>query len=261
MFNSFVNDLVLFISIITFLTIVLVILIGYIFFAYQKRQLIYKKGIEEINLAHKTKLLDTKIQVQEHTFQQISSDIHDNIGQKLSLAKLQLNKIDFEHNHKTKDVINDVVQIITDSLNDLRDLSRSLSTDLIKSNGFIRAMENEIVQLNKIGHFVFKMRVVGDSVFLDVEKEVVLFRMAQEIIANIIKHSSARKIELELHFIGNQLTLNFADDGKGFEINKVKDSNGILNIKRRAETLGGNAVFTSTLGQGTIVNIKIPIND
>ena len=261
MFDTSINDLVLFISIITFLSIFLVVMIAYILFAYQKRHLQFKKGLEEIKLVHENILLDSKIQVQEHTFQQISSDIHDNIGQKLSLAKLQLNRLDLEHGLNNKEMISNVIQIITESLNDLRDLSRSLSTDLIKSNGFIKAMENEIVQLKKTGHYNLKMLIVGDAVFFDVEKEVVLFRIAQEVLTNIIKHAEATNIDIELHFFDEYLNLCLSDNGKGFDLNKVNDSNGLLNIKRRAVTLGGDAVFKSTIGQGTIVKIKIPLYD
>ena len=221
---------------------------------YKSNQAKYNDDIIKLQTQFENDQLKAQIQVQETTFQHISREIHDNIGQKLSLAKLQLNTI----SHDEKGLIENVVQIITESLDDLRNLSRSLSAEFIAGNGFIRTLENEIEQLNRTGLYLFKLVVIGEPVYTGSEKDVVLFRIVQEALNNIMKHAQASEINIQLHYSGIALSVEIADNGKGFDINEVANSNGIKNIQNRATLLDGSALFESTPGKGTILKINIP---
>jgi signal transduction histidine kinase len=138
-------------------------------------------------------------------------------------------------------------------------LSRSLSLDFIANNGFIKAIENEIEKLNKSGLFQFKLIVQGDSQFLDLDKELMLFRIVQESLNNVVKHAQAKQILIKLHYTTNNLLVSIEDDGIGFDVNKKSNGSGLSNISKRAQSIGGIATISSSKSTGTIVQINIPI--
>lgn len=256
------NIAIYFIIICTILLVILTIFIINIIMMVQRNNRRYFQETTVLKEAHENELLKTQIKVQENTFQQISREIHDNIGQKLSLAKLYLNMVDVNNYSKTKEVLEEVVTIMTTSLADLRDVSRSLSSDLIKNNGFIKALENEIVQLNKLNRYQFKLVVTGESVFLKAEKELVIFRIIQESLNNIMKHAEATQIGIKIYFsLNGYLEIAIQDNGKGFDVDANISSNGINNIHQRAKLLKGEASIQSVLQEGTIVHVKIPYYD
>ena len=251
------NSLLIFVLFIVVILIVLVLFIGFLIFLYQKKQIQHKQKISNLKIIHENDKLKTQIQVQEATFQFISREIHDNIGQKISLAKLHLNTLSESDN----DILQNIIQILTESLNDLRDLSRSMSSEFISNNGFIKALENEIQQLSKIERYNFKLTITGNPVFFNSEKDVILFRIVQESLANIIKHAEATQIHFNLHYTQNYMQVEIIDNGVGFIPSEKSDSNGIKNIISRAKLLDGIADFISVSGKGTIVKVKIPIYD
>ena len=251
------NSLLIFILLIIFILMTLVLFIGFLIYLYQKKQTQHNQKISNLKIIHENDKLKAQIQVQEATFQFISREIHDNIGQKISLAKLHLNTLTGFEN----DIVQNIIQILTDSLNDLRDLSRSLSSEFISNNGFIKALENEIEQLSKIERYNFKLNITGGPVFFNSEKDVFLFRIVQESLANIIKHAEATQINIKLHYTKKHLQIEIIDNGVGFIHSEKLDSNGIKNITSRAKLMDGIAEFISVPGKGTIVKVKIPIYD
>jgi two-component system, NarL family, sensor kinase len=251
------NSLLIFVLLIVFILLILVLFIGFLIFLYQKKQNQHKQKISNLKIIHENDKLKTQIQVQEATFQFISREIHDNIGQKISLAKLHLNTLSESEN----DILQSIIQILTDSLNDLRDLSRSMSSEFISNNGFIKAIENEIQQLSKIERYNFKLTITGNPVFFNSEKDVILFRIVQESLANIIKHAEATQIHFNLHYTQNYMQIEVNDNGVGFIPSEKSDSNGIKNITSRAKLMDGFAEFISVPSKGTTVKVKIPIYD
>jgi len=261
MFKESINQLVYFILFSSLLMIVVALFVAYVIHSYKQRQINNLKNLNELKSLHENQLLKAQIQVQEQTFEHISNEIHDNIGQKLSLAKLHLNSIDTIENLYHKELLTDSIKIITESLNDLRDLSRSMSFDFISNNGFIKAIENDINQMNKSGQYNIKLTITGDPVFLEAQLEVVLYRITQEVLSNIIKHADATKVNIQLHYTANELNLEITDNGCGFDINTNEKGNGLNNIQKRAQSLNGEAFITSKSGTGTTITIKIPIYD
>jgi signal transduction histidine kinase len=250
-----------FVIICSLVFILLVLAIYLLINVYKKKQTDFKKSILEIKTSHENELLQTKLLIQEQTFQNISREIHDNVGQKLSFAKLQLNSIVIPENKHDADLLSDSINIITHSLDDLRDLSKSLNADYIQNNGLILALENQIFQLGKSGKHQMKLKVTGESQFLDADKELILFRIVQEALNNIIKHADAMEISINLHYSKVDLVLKIADNGIGFDMQEKKDGQGLINIKRRTEHLKGDFNIESIRSQGTVITIKIPYYD
>ena len=261
MLDSREENVLIFIVILVLLFLVLSLLVISMIYKYQKKQMLHFLGVNELQSKHENEILKTQIKIQEATFQNISKEIHDNIGQKLSLAKLQLNTSGYDKNKFYKDLIHDAIQNISESISDLRDLSRSMSSDFIANLGLIKALENEIGQVGKTGQYKFKFTLTGEPIYMDAEKELMLFRIVQESINNTIKHAHSTEIHILLHYTSMLLQIDIVDNGIGFDVSISKEGQGLSNIKNRAILLNGEATITSAIGKGTQITIKIPLNE
>lgn len=250
-----------FIIICTLLLLLLSLFISFLTTKYKQRQVSYQKDIDELKINYENELLRSRISVQDQTFQKISREIHDNIGQKLSLAKLQISDAIVSLQLNENNFFQIALQTLTSSISDLRDLSRSLSADYIAVHGLIKALENEIFQLNRTGYLHFNLKVTGEPGLISVENEIVAFRIIQESLSNILKHADASNVFISVYYSKNAMTVQVKDDGHGFDTTQVYDSNGLTNIKKRAESIHAELQIISAIGNGTEITIKIPYHE
>ena len=236
----------------------LTVFITTIIYRYQQKQNIYFKDIETLKAAHENALLQSQLEIQEQTFQNISREIHDNIGQKLTLAKLYLNTLDQNDQEKSIVIVNDSVSMISEAINDLTDISRSMSSEIILNNGFIKALEYEVRQLERSGIYDISLSITGDTIFLSESTELLLFRIVQEAVNNIIKHATAKSIGISLLYELDVLTMEISDNGIGFDSTTTGIGTGLQNIKKRAAMLKGSLEICSKPGNGTKIKIEIP---
>lgn len=260
MYNSSEQGIIVFVAIASALILAMAVFISYIIYRYQQKQNKYYNELENLKIMHENDILQSQIEIQEQTFQHISKEIHDNIGQKLTLAKLHLNTLYLANEKRTDSQIKDAVTMISESIIGLRDISRSLSSESILNNGLEKALEYEFEHLQRSGLYAISFEVTGKTIFLNGQHELVLFRIVQEAINNIIKHAQASKIDILLHFEVHELSLQIKDNGRGFSTEHNHPcGNGISNMKRRAITLNGIIEISSAPGTGTCINIKIPV--
>jgi two-component system NarL family sensor kinase len=244
----------------TFMILLLLGFILMILFLHRKKQTNFAIQMESIKTNAEKELLKTQLEIQEQTFQYISRDIHDNIGQFISLAKLQLNTLDFDHLTIAKEKIAHSADLLTKALDDLRDLSRSLSSDLIRTNGLVATIELQMIHLKRLDQVEVNFGVLGESRFLDEQKEIFILRIIQEAVNNLIRHSDARKVDILLNYEPGQLSLSVTDNGKGFDPSIVRNrqSSGIINMTKRAKMIGGTFTILSSMGAGTTVLLSVP---
>lgn len=260
MFTSSTEAVVIFVIVCTLLIALLIGFVTYTINRYQQKQNAYFKGLEELKIAHSNELLQSQLKIQEQTFENISREIHDNIGQKLTLAKLHLNTLDLDDENSTAIRLKDSISMISEAINDLSDISRSMSSEIILNNGLIEGLEFEVALLNKSCLYNITLSVKGNVVFLESQKELLLFRIVQEALNNIVKHANASIILIELFFDESRLLLQISDNGKGFLNNlNAKSGTGIANMKRRSNLLDGNFCIESHMGKGTEIKINIPL--
>jgi two-component system NarL family sensor kinase len=252
--------IILFIFIITTcLVLLLLVFVLLILYLYRKRQQKFSIDLENIKTNFEKELLKTQLEIQEQTFQYISQEIHDNIGQFLSLAKLRLNTLDFSNLRLAREHVADSTDMLTKALDDLRDLSRSLSSEIIRTNGLATAIELQIAQLKKLELPVVDYVVEGEYQFLDEQKEIFILRILQEAINNIIRHSEARRVNILLSYRDTELSLSISDNGKGFNRSAISNhrSSGINNMTKRAKMIGAIFNVESRTGAGTTVNLSL----
>jgi signal transduction histidine kinase len=224
---------------------------------YDKKSKEYLLDMDNIKLTHDKNLLTTQIEIQEQTFENISREIHDNIGQKLSLIKLNLNTLSPNQQGKDFEKINLSANLISTVISDLRDISKSLGSDNILANGLVKAIEAEVLQLSNSGKYEIALNVYGEQVFLDSKKELILYRIIQEAINNILKHADATKIFIDIHFEEKILMIKIRDDGPGFISDQNNNGAGLKNMQRRVSIIDGKIEIISNAG--TAIIVKIPL--
>lgn len=234
---------------------------------YRRRQIKNFKEKQLLESQFSQALLQTQLEIQEQTLKTISEEIHDNIGQALSLAKLKLNTIDITKQEQLIEKITDSKNLVSKAIQDLRDLSRSLNTDNIAAMGLIRAVEYELELFRKSG-FATDLRINGTITRMEPQRELIIFRIVQEALTNIIKHAEAGTITVTAVYNTDALELQVQDDGKGIpvilDINKEESSNkslGLRNMHNRAKMVGATFSMESVPGNGTVIKLSIPFNN
>lgn len=240
---------------------ILLIAVGaFLVVRYQKKKFEYVQHIFTLQKEHEAAILQSQLEIQEQTFQAISQEVHDNVGQILSLAKVQLN-IASSTLQDPQGIIVAAGESVGRAMADLRDIARSLSTDRISQMDLILVIRQETDRINKTQLLNCSMQVIGIPVFMTASKKLVIFRMVQEILNNILKHADARHADIIVDFEPLQLRLEINDNGRGFQWNNETNSGGgmgLHNIIKRTAMIGGKAVIDSALGSGTHIQLNIP---
>jgi len=221
----------------------------------RKHKLILEK--ELLGAQFEQTLLQAKLEIQEQTFRDISQELHDNIGQVLSLISINLNTLDSTHN---ADKIAKMDELLGKALTDLRNLSHSLDADYIRNNGWTGLVVKLMNSLENTGKFKAVTELDDNLPRLGTEKPIILFRMIQEVINNIIKHAGANTIYLKAKKESDRLMITIEDNGKGFSENMVSGGAGLNNLQNRAKMINAELGIKSETGQGTVVTIAIETN-
>jgi len=257
------NDIIIFLLVTTVIILLLTGLIIMLIYLYKKKQVSYQQTVDTLKLDHEKNLLAAQLEMQEGTFQHVSREIHDNISLSLTLAKLHLNTLNLEQREQANFQVNSSIELISKSINNLSGISKSLNSDIIGSQGLIKALENEIQRIRETGLFRIEFRVTGDPVYMDAKKDLIIFRIVQEAFNNIIRHANATSCDLVLHYDTSALLITAIDDGVGFDVHsesKASENNkaGLKNMRTRAKMIGGNMQIESSFGKGSMLKFTIP---
>ena len=239
-------------------TLLLLCIFGFVFFfviAYNKRYRQYEEEKAELLRLFEMEKLNAQLEIQEQTLKHISGEIHDNIGQILSLVGLQLSTLPTTNEGKREHT----TELLNKAIGDLRDLSKSLDTDRITSIGIVEAVTYELQLLEKTGKYKTNIETEGDFEELTADKTIILYRIIQEVINNIIKHSKADTVSI---YIGGNNLESFCtmrDKGVGFVSEELNNKGlGLKNIITRASLVGGKANIDSIPNEGTVITFSIP---
>lgn len=257
------DDIIIFLLVTTSIILVMAGFVITIVLLYRKKQISYQKDIDHIKAEYEKAILNTQLEIQEQTFKNISKEIHDNIGMSLTLAKLNLNTLTPDRGEQTVKKIDSSVELISKAINDLTDISKSLNADFIKEYGLINALEQEISKLKSTGLYGIHFEIDGETTFMNSQKELIIFRIVQEALNNILKHAQANRINIRLSYHSNGIYLDISDNGIGFpkdrtgETTGKKKGSGLINMKSRALMLGGTWNI-ETAAHGTIIKLTVP---
>ncbi|AEI49252.1 sensor histidine kinase [Runella slithyformis] len=262
--SAAINEVVLIVLAGTFLMLLLLTFIISFFFLHQRRQTQNLREKATLHAQYQQEILQSQLEIQNQTLQHISEELHDNIGQLLSVARLHLNMLE-EEETATPAQIREVNSVIDKTIQELRSLSKSLDGDFVKDFGLMESLSHELQRIRATGKYQTEIVTEGEPYRPEGQKEIVLFRVVQEILNNAIKHAAAKTITVTLRYEPAQFTLTIQDDGKGFDLDTVigremsQSGAGLRNIKRRTELVGGSCQMESTPGHGTKVTLQLPI--
>lgn len=253
------TEIILFIFLSSVMLTIFIVGVVLFVYKYRKRKLLHDKEKGEIEKQHRVDLLNTQLHSQQQTMEHIGQEIHDSVAQKLTLASIYAQRMEFENTvAETGDKLAAISKIINDSLLELRQLSKSLTDSKLQEAGLSELIQMECDQVNTTGICAanFKADKVPE---ISIAAKSSLFRIVQEFIQNSIKHSGCRKIDIRIEYINGQLAMTLADDGKGFDMEVVQHKGiGLDNIRRRIQVLGGTYTIKSEINKGTILQLTVP---
>lgn len=234
---------------------------------------IYFRDITELKKFEHT-LLDYQIKLKnlserlheiiEEERQRISKGLHDGIGQSLSLLRIKLLKLQEEsitqgHTSKFENLVLNLEEIISE----LKEITYSLKPKLLSETGLFLAVKSLIEKITQDTGIVGEINLSGNEIRLDEKLEISLFRIVQESVNNILKHSQATNFSVQLVYSSNIIRLIIADNGIGFDVNSVFKNNlsgmGLVNIRERVENYNGIFKVESLTNNGTMLVAEIPI--
>lgn len=240
--------------IISFMIIVGVILIREIFYSLKRAE------IERVRTERK--VLNAVINTEENEKRRFAKDIHDGLGPILSTVKMSLSTLNDRISDQSGTVIlNNTNHLVNEAINTIKDISNNLSPHVLTNFGLASAISTFVSKINQTGTIEIDFKSNMESTRLENDKEVVIYRAVCELINNSIRHSGASHIDIELNKHEKFVTLQFSDNGRGFDMSTLNSDDskgmGLSNIETRVRTVGGVFILESTPGKGTIVLIKM----
>jgi len=236
------------ISVIILLVLVAIIITLITVFVRRKNKLLLEQ--QTAREAYEKELSEIQIEIREETLRNISWELHDNIGQLMTLAKIQV-----QLTKEKPETIDEASETIGKAINELRMLSKLINPEAIKNLSLREAVQLEIERFNRMDFIKAKLTIVGVPFSIGSDKEVIIFRILQEFFSNTIKHSKAKNLDVTLIYTENELLINAKDDGVGFKDEVNYSGIGIKNMTNRAKVIGADFKVSSKQNEGTILRL------
>ena len=228
---------------------------------YQKKSILFESEKKMMQSHFSQTLLQSQLEIQEQTLQEISRELHDNLGHIASIIKINLNTLKLDDLNKATAKIEDTKDLTRQLIGDIKSLSVSLNSDRIAKTGLVKALQTEVERLNKTDLFTATFTQNGTAPEIENDKAIILYRMAQEVLNNMAKHSEAKFINVNLNVQDNLFILAFSDDGKGFDVEQQLKSSGsgLTNLQKRAGLINAQLSIQSKPGNGTHIAIEMSL--
>jgi two-component system NarL family sensor kinase len=250
-------------------TALALLLVGFIvisLFLYQRRQHRQEQQLVRMKDEYQQELLRSQLEIQESTFKTIAMELHDNIGQVLSVVKLSLSILPLEKDHSAYESVQNSREMLNKVIYDMGNLTKSLHTDRIAQIGLVEAMRFDLESLRRTGLLEVDFSVTGNEYRLEDQRSIFLYRMFQEMLNNILKHSKATRVNIVVNYsIDNKFVLKVEDNGVGFDIEKKRTQAssssgiGLKSMTNRASLIGAEISVQSQPGKGTSIKVELPL--
>ncbi|MEP7319294.1 MAG: sensor histidine kinase, partial [Panacibacter sp.] len=234
------------------------------FFFFQNRKKSQQLKIQAIEIEQKKKTTQAVMQAEEEERKRIALELHDSIAQKMVVAKLNLEAFETELPDLTatqQQVYNNIFSLVDESCTEVRELSHSMVPQAFFKSGLTDALKSLVDKIeNKNLRVIFSAE--GNLANLEKNAELMIYRIIQECIQNVLKHAKASRLDIALIAEQNELDVTIEDNGTGFDLAAVtSDGLGMKNVYSRIEYLNGKIDITSAPGKGTAIALYIPMNN
>lgn len=259
------SELVTFMGVGTIFFIALALFIIYFIYSYRQKQLFHLEEQKRLEAQYQQALLESQTEVQQELLRHVSAEIHDNLGQIASLLKIQLYTLPLPADSPALPKVAESKELLGKLIHDLKQLSVSLNTDFIAEEGLVPALRKETERINGLATATVTLQAPGEPLPLDAGKTLFVYRMAQEILNNMLKHAQCTKIDIQITYNTPTLVAVFEDNGIGFLVEQTlaqstaHQQSGLRNLKKRCEMLHGSVEINSTPKQGSKFVITLPV--
>jgi len=239
---------------VSFMIIVGVVLIREIFYSLKRAEI--------DRMRTEKRVLNAVINTEENERRRFAKDLHDGLGPLLSTVKMSLSSLGSRINDPSdKSILNNTNHLVNEAINTIKDISNNLSPHVLSNFGLASAIGAFTTKVNQTKTVEIDFKSNMESQRLENDKEVVIYRAVCELINNAMQHSGASRIEIELNKHEKFVTLQFNDNGRGFDTSTLSKEDtkgmGLSNIETRVKTVEGVFILESTPGRGTSALIKV----
>ncbi len=238
-------------AITTIIIIIVFVILSYCFFL---QTIIREKNRQhQLEIQHQKNILEQSIKTQESERKRIATLIHDDIGNKLNILSVWMNNPDTWNNERSKEII---VKLIPDIIETTRNISHSLYPFNLERFGLILTI-NELIS-NVESSLAIQFILIQKYKPAEISIEVQLYRIIQEFLSNVLKHSGANKMQIHIRDSVKSLSILLSDNGKGFDIDSIKRGMGFRNIESRLNSMNAAYKWKSEINKGCQLLLVIP---
>lgn len=222
----------------------------------------FLRKIETIRNESENRVLQAIVDTEEKERRQFARDLHDGIGPLLSNIKMSISALDkTKINGFNKNIVDNISNLITESLSALKNTSNNLSPHILESFGLVSALKAFVENISLLGTLDISFSNNIENIRFDEQVEINLYRVICELFQNTIKHAEAANISLMIHFHDNRLVIQYLDDGRGFEPDSddSKSGMGVSNMRSRLKAMHGEIEFKKIMPKGMMTSIILKI--
>jgi two-component system, NarL family, sensor kinase len=245
----------------TLILMAITVLLSYVIL--QTRRKNQKLRMQEIVIEQKRKTMDAVMHAEENERKRIAADLHDSVAHKMVVAKLNLEILEGylpALNQEQRHVYDNIFSLVDDSCSEVRNLSHSMMPQAFFKSGLTDAVRNFI---DKIENKSLRISFSTEGQLGDLEKnmEIMIYRIIQECMQNILKHADAGKVDISIILENGEIDVIIEDNGVGFDMDSIRniEGMGMKNLKSRIDFLNGKLDINSQKGRGTVIAFYIPV--
>ncbi|MBI5541587.1 MAG: sensor histidine kinase [Bacteroidia bacterium] len=240
------------------LAILIISIFGFVFYRNKQRQ---KAETMKENSRQEKLRFKAVIDSEEKERIRIAKELHDGLGQLLSSAKLNISGLEDGIQKEDEYLLKNSLNIIDEAVKEVRNISHNMMPTALMNYGLVEAISGLVSKINDSKQLTIHFNKENFNITLEKETEITFYRIVQEVINNMLKHSKAKIIEIMLSNKENLICLMISDNGVGFNISEIKNSKGIgwQNIYSRVSMLNGKINIESNLTMGTCINIEFKL--
>ena len=220
-------------------------------FIHRHRQAQSRQKMDQMQVEFEKTIRNVENEIQQETLAQVGRELHDNIGQLLSLIKLNLNSHRPEKLLDAKDCVNQAIK-------EVRALSKTLNLDWVESVSLDEFLSQQLQRIQATGFCETTLQSDHSFAELSKEEKLILIRVVQECLNNAIKHAQPDRIDVRISRKGSFRSIEIQDQGQGFDTSQHSSGSGLHNLTKRMQTIGGRFLLTSTVGKGTLISLELP---
>lgn len=231
---------------------------------HRKYKHVHKLKMELAIVNSKEQQMKKVLQAEVDERKRIGEELHDGLGQILSLVKMNVtDQIDNLNDDQSKErnKFQSLLLLTDNAFNELRSISHNLSPLLLQEKGLAASINDLINRIRSSKKFNIELDITGLRKPFDPLIEHSIYRIIQELLSNIMRHAEAKNISLQFVCDSDEISIIVEDDGKGFDLNKNHEGMGLKNVFTRIDNLGGTMDIDSKPGRGTIISVSIPFKE